>query len=188
MPLLPTIPPRPSTRCTFHASRRIARGLALACALAAAGLTGLAQAQLFGDADSWKEEPAPKQPDFNKDRLIGIDMPGYMSLKFGVDPDTIKITSDGVVSYVVIATNSEGGGFNAFHEGVHCATDQYKTYARYSAGQWELVADPEWKPIGDRNSLYTKSLVNQGMCRGHAPQTSVRETIRKLKTPVAPWE
>jgi hypothetical protein len=184
MPLLPTIPLRASTRSTFRASRRIARGLALACALGAAGL---AQAQLFSDPADWKEEVAPKQPDFNKDRLIGIDMPGYMSLKFGVDPDTIKITGDGVVSYVVVATNSEGGGFNAFHEGVHCATEQYKTYARYNEGKWDVVANSEWKPIGDRNSLYTKSLVNQGMCRGHAPQASLAETIRQLKRPVAPW-
>ena len=45
-----------------------------------------------------------------------------MSLKFGVDPATIVITGDGVVRYVVVASNQEGGAINAFYEGVRCST------------------------------------------------------------------
>ena len=36
-------------------------------------------------------------------------MPPYMSLKFGIDPGTITITPDGIVRYVVVASNRSGG-------------------------------------------------------------------------------
>ena len=152
MPLLPTTPLLPSIRSTFRASRL----LALACTL---GVACLAQAQLFGN-DDWKETEAPPPPAFNRDKLISIEMPPYMSLKFGVDPDTIKITPDGVVRYVVVATHKDGGGFNAFYEGLRCATAEYKSYARFNNGAWDITPSPDWKRLGDRNSIYTKALVN----------------------------
>ena len=111
-------------------------------------------------------------------------MPHYMSLKFGVDPATIKVTGDGVVRYVVVAADREGGGFNAFYEGVRCSTDEYKTYARFGNGTWEQQSDPEWMHINERSSRYVKALATQALCRGHAPRASVSEMIRYLKTPV----
>ncbi|SCK45178.1 CNP1-like family protein [Variovorax sp. HW608] len=169
--------PRQATRFLLRASG----SAVLACVL---GASGLAHAELFGDSD-WKESEAPPPPAFSQDKLVDIEMPRYSSLKFGVDPNTIKVTGDGVVRYVIVAMNKEGGGFNAFYEGVHCATDEYKTYARFtSGGSWEAVQAPEWKRIGDRTSRYTQALANQGLCRGHAPRASVGEMIRFLKTPI----
>lgn len=160
---------------------RASRRAVFACVLATAGL---ANAQLIPDPE-WKETEAPPPPAFNQDKLIDIDMPRYLSLKFGIDPATIKVTGDGVVRYVVVATNREGGGFNAFYEGLRCATDEYRTYARYSSGgAWEPTRDSEWKRISDRNSRYTQALASQGLCRGHAPRASVGEMVRALKNPV----
>jgi hypothetical protein len=163
---------------------RASWGVALACIL---GTSNLAHAQLFGDVD-WKETEAPPPPAFNQDKLIGIDMPRYMSLKFGVDPATIKLTGDGVVRYVVVAADREGGGFNAFYEGVRCATDEYKTYARFGNGAWEQQHDPEWKRFNERSSRYAQALAAQGLCRGHAPRASVSEMIRYLKAPIRETE
>jgi hypothetical protein len=160
--------------------RRASRILVLAGAL---GISSLAHAQLFSD-DDWKESEVPPPPAFSQDHLIQIDMPRYMSLKFGVDPATIKITGDGVVRYVVVAANREEGGFNAFYEGLRCATDEYKSYARFINGAWESTRDPEWKHFSERTSRYTLALAAQGLCRGHAPQASVSETIRALKAPI----
>jgi hypothetical protein len=137
----------------------------------------------MGDVD-WKETDVPPPPSFNQSGLVDIDMPPYMSLKFGVDPATIKITGDGVVRYVVVATNREGGGFNAFFEGVRCATEEFKQYARFTNGTWESVTQPDWKRINDRNSRYTRALSAQGLCRGHAPRASVSEMVKQLKNPV----
>ncbi len=153
----------------------------MACVLATAGL---ASAQLVPDLD-WKESEAPPPPAFNQDKLVEIETPRYLSLKFGVDPATIKVTGDGVVRYVVVARNREGGGFNAFYEGVRCATDEYRTYARLTGGgTWEATQDADWKRISDRNSRYTQALATQGLCRGHAPRASVADMVRHLQSPV----
>jgi hypothetical protein len=158
--------------------------IALACIL---GASSLAHAQLFEDPD-WKETEVPPPPAFNQDKLVGIDMPRYMSLKFGVDPATIKVTGDGVVRYVVVAANREDGGFNAFYEGVRCATDEFKTYARFGNGTWEQQRDPEWMRFNERSARYVYALARQGLCRGHAPRASVSEMVRNLTAPVRETE
>jgi hypothetical protein len=147
------------------------------------GACGIASAQLVDNFD-WKESDAPPPPAFKQDRVVPIEMPRYMSLKFGVDPGTIVIGEDGVVRYVVIASNKEGGAINAFYEGVRCATDEVKSYARYSGGAWEPVRNPEWKRISDLNSRYTGELSAQGLCRGHAPRRTVSEIVNQLKNPI----
>jgi hypothetical protein len=142
---------------------------------------------LFEDAD-WKETEVPPPPAFNQEKLVDIEMPRFMSLKFGVDPATIKVTGDGVVRYVVVAANREGGGFNAFYEGVRCATDEYKTYARFGNGAWEQTRDPEWKRVNESSSRHAQALAAQGLCRGHAPRASVGEMLRYLKAPIRETE
>ena len=176
MPTLPTTPSQRTTRPIFRASRTIL----LACVLGAAGM---AEAQLFENPD-WKETEVPPTPAFDQNKLIPIDMPPYMTLKFGIDPSTIKVTGDGVVRYVVVASHREGGGFNAVYEGLRCATGEYKTYANFANGKWDVTPEPEWKHMAERNSTYTKALAVQGLCRGSAPRASVGEMVRFLKAPV----
>lgn len=142
-------------------------------------LSSLAGAQIFENPD-WKESDVPPPPSFDVKKLMPIEMPVYMSLRFGVDPSTIRITGDGVVRYVVVASSSSGAT-NAFYEGVRCATEEVKQYGRYNNGAWEAVTFPEWKRIDNLNSRYTKELAKQGLCRGHAPRASVNDMVRGLK-------
>ena len=132
----------------------------------------------------WQEAEAPPPPDFDIRRLVPLEMPHYMSLRFGVDPKTMSVTGDGVVRYVVVAHREGGDAVNAFYEGVRCATDEYKTYARYSGNQWDVVPTSEWKRIDDRNSIYTYQLAKQSLCSGgRAPRATVADMIRELKKP-----
>lgn len=132
----------------------------------------------------WQEEAVPPPPEFDIRRLVPLDMPHYMSLRFGVDPKTMSVTGDGVVRYVVVAYREGTQTVNAFYEGVRCATDEYKTYARYSGDQWNAVTMPEWKRIDDRNSVYTHQLAKQSLCAGgRAPRSTVADMIRELKQP-----
>ncbi|VTU24539.1 CNP1-like family protein [Variovorax sp. PBS-H4] len=171
--------------------------LALASALAACGSTARdtdnpdwAQAgmppppKITAQADEWKEAEVPPPPAFSESRLIPIEMPAYSSLKFGVDPATLSVTGDGVVRYVVVANSKMGGGTNAFYEGIRCASEEVKQYARYGDGAWQVAKTPEWKRIDDRNSRYAKELALQGVCRGHAPRASVREMVQQMKNPL----
>ena len=132
----------------------------------------------------WAETTAPPPPAFSESRLLPIEMPPYMTLKFGVDPNTIAITPDGIVRYVVVAQNRNGGGANAFYEGVRCSTAEMKSYARYNNGTWQETKTPEWKRIDDLNSRYAKALSTQALCRGNAPRNSVGDMVRNLRNPV----
>jgi len=143
-----------------------------------------ASAQIVTDPD-WKETEAPPPPAFNRSRLIPIEMPPYVSLKFGVDPATMTITRDGIVRYVVVAANATGS-VTAMYEGIRCATGDVKTYARYAAnGQWSSVKDPQWQGLGDNlPSRHAMALARQGVCEGRsAAASSVAEIVNALKYP-----
>lgn len=131
----------------------------------------------------WKETDAPPPPAFVQSRVLPIEMPHYMSLKFGVDPGTITITPDGLVRYVVVASQA-GGATNAFYEGVRCATAEVKTYARFNGGAWHAVKDPQWKRFRDLNSSYVQQLASQGLCRGNAPRESVSAIVLNMRQPI----
>ncbi|WP_239142781.1 CNP1-like family protein [Variovorax sp. WS11] len=171
--------------------------LALAGVLAACGSTprdtdnpDWAQAgmppppKVTAQADEWKEAEVPPPPAFSESRLIQIEMPPYSTLKFGVDPATLSVTGDGVVRYVVVASSKTGGGgTNAFYEGIRCASEEVRQYARYSQGAWQVVKTAEWKRIDDR-TRYARELSRQGVCRDHAPRASVREMLQQMKNPL----
>ena len=142
-----------------------------------------APAQVVTDPD-WKETEAPPPPAFSKDKLIKIDMPQYVSMRFGVDPATFVITPDGIVRYVVVASN-ESGSISAMYEGIRCSTGEFKTYARFSSnGQWSLTKDPQWRDMYDTSlpSRHAKSLARQGVCDGMAmAASSVAVIVKSLK-------
>jgi isocitrate lyase len=99
-------------------------------------------------------------------------------------PEHHAITRDGIVRYVVVAQNRNGGGVNAFYEGVRCSTAELKSYARYNNGAWQETKTPEWKRINDLNSRYAKALSTQALCRGNAPRNSVGDMVQNLRNPV----
>lgn len=143
------------------------RVLATGVALAA---TSLAGAQTGNGVDNldWAEEAVPPPPAFSKDRTIALDMPSYVSVKVGIDPQTIVVGSDGVVRYVAVMTNASGT-MNASFEGIRCASDQFKTYARYTAsGAWSVVSDPQWRDMSDNlPSKHTQVFARQAACEVH---------------------
>ncbi len=142
-------------------------------------------AQFLPPDPDWKEIEAPPPPAFSTDRLIPIEMPRYVSLRFGVDPATIAVTSDGIVRYVMVASNASGST-TAMYEGLRCASGEVKTYARYSAnGQWHPVLNPEWQGL-DNNlpSKHALALAKQGVCEGRTLASySAATLINVLKYP-----
>lgn len=142
-------------------------------------------AQFVDDDPDWKEVEIPAPPAFAVDRLIQLEMPRHISLKVGIDPETLRITRDGIVRYVMVATSSSGSTY-ATYEGIRCQTGEVKTYARHGAtGQWIAVTNPQWKPLsGNQPSPHAMALARQGACDGRAPASQVpAEIIDKLKRP-----
>ena len=149
---------------------------------------GLALVSLSASALSeidpdWKESVAPPAPSFNKDQVIPIEMPRYVSLRFGVDPATLVITPDGIVRYVMVAT-SESGVLSAMYEGIRCATGEVKTYAHYtSSGNWATVKDPKWQGMNDNlRSKHALAFAREAACDSRSTVTiSPAEIIKALK-------
>ena len=150
-------------------------GLAL-CAL------GL-QAQGLVDDPDWKETEVPAPPTSSTDHLIAVEMPSYVSLKFGVDPATLAITPDGIVRYVMVAV-SASGSVNAIFEGIRCAKGEVQTYARTtSSGAWSVIKEPQWRDLGDNlPSKHAIAFARQGACDGRAAAaSSVADIIKAQK-------
>ena len=142
-----------------------------------------ASAQRVTDPDR-EEAQAPPPPSFNKDQLIPIEMPKYVSLRFGIDPATLAVTPDGIVRYVVVASNP-AGSISAMYEGIRCRTWEVKTYARYpSNGPWSAIKGPQWHGLDDNlPSRHAMALAKQGVCEGRSAASSAAAIVNALKNP-----
>lgn len=141
------------------------------------------QAQSLVDDPDWKETEVPAPPAFSADHLVSIEMPSYVSLKFGVDPATLAITPDGIVRYVMVAVNASGS-VNAMYEGILCAKGEVKTYARTTSnGAWSVIKEPQWRDLSDNlPSKHAIAFARQGACDGRAAAaSSVADILRNLK-------
>ena len=108
----------------------------------------------------WKELEVPPPAKFNVERMVAIEMPRYVTVKIGVDPDSLTIGTDGIVRYVMIAQSS-GGNINAMYEGIWCRKGEVKTYARLgSDGKWDPVKDAQWSPLRRRSFANSNSRIS----------------------------
>lgn len=133
------------------------------------------------DNPDWTEEKVPPPPAFSNDRLIQLDMPSYVSVRVGVDPETIVVGRDGVVRYVIVMRNTTGNT-SAVYEGIRCFSNEVKTYARKSgSGDWSYVQTPAWIWLADNMpSHHAQVFAHQGGCVDRQA-TSKQEIIAALK-------
>lgn len=154
-------------------------------AIAGLLLAGSAWSQLADLDPDWKELQVAPPATFNSSRMIPIEMPRYVTVKVGVDPDSLQVGSDGIVRYVVLAI-SDSGNVNAMFEGIWCRAGEVKTYARFgSDGKWHATEDSQWRPLnGNQRSMHALALARQGACDGRATTSaSPAAIIRKLRQP-----
>ncbi len=152
----------------------------LFAALAACLCAGALHAQLTPQHD-WKETEAPAPPALQTQRLVPLDM-NHSSLRWGIDPASIRVGEDGIVRYVVVA-QGEGSTLNAIYEGVRCTTGEVKVYARHLDGRWVPPSTVEWKTLfnapATRHSLL---IARNGACRGTAPELDPQRIARDLRS------
>lgn len=128
-----------------------------------------AWSQTPADAQEWVEAETPPPPVYSKDKLIPIEMPPYVTLKVGIDSQTVAVGADGVVRYVVVMRNASGS-VNVAYEGILCTNGEVKTYARVSAsGSWIMLDKAQWRPMTDNlPSRHAYAIAQQGACDGRA--------------------
>lgn len=144
--------------------------------------TSMASAQFIADDPDWKEVDVPAPPAFELKRLIPVEVSRQSQLQWGIDPETIKITSDGIVRYVVVA-QSASGTVNAMYEGLRCNKAETRTYARHNPDSgWVKTNESEWKSFRDvLRSGHASAIARQGLCIGAAPPTNAREGVQRLR-------
>lgn len=144
---------------------------------------GTCWSQLTDLDPDWKELQVPPPTTVSADRMVPLEMPRYVSVKVGVDPDSLSIGADGIVRYVMIAVTS-GGHVNAMYEGIWCLKGEVKTYARLgSDGKWDPVQDAQWLALnGNQRSMHALAFARQAACEGRAAAARTpQEILRKLR-------
>ena len=149
---------------------------------ALAGISLGAAAQLTPPDRDWKEADAMPPPAFDMKRLIPFDVSVGSSLRYGIDPATITLGSDGVMRYVVVA-RSPTDAVNAMYEGLRCSTAEVRTYARYNASSgWNAVRDTDWRSLyGNAATRHSLMFARQGGCRDKSQPQSVQDVVRSLR-------
>jgi hypothetical protein len=143
-----------------------------------------AHAQLAPVDPDWREAEAPPPPALKLDGLIPLEIP-RSSMRFGVDPGSVSLGSDGIIRYVVVAT-STAGAVNALYEGLRCNTGEFKVYARNSGdGGWAAAKDSPWRPLHDgKTASHSLIIARQGACIGRGSNRSAEQIVRDLRAPV----
>jgi hypothetical protein len=143
-----------------------------------------AHAQLVTADPDWREVEAPPPPALKLDGLIPLEMP-RSALRFGVDPASVSLGSDGIIRYVVVATSATGA-VNGLYEGLRCNTGEFKVYARHNSGSgWMVVKDSLWRPLHDaQTSSHSLLIARTGACIGGGPNRSALQIVRDLRAPV----
>ena len=156
-------------------------------ALPAFAATTCALAPFIPADPEWKESAVAAPPAFDVNRLLYIESPFSSTLKFGVDPQTLFITPEGVVRYVMVA-QGQGGAQNVFYEGIRCNTAEYRLYARHSPEKgWSTTSDSDWQPLkGSAATRHALLLAKAAICSGAAPTTPVSTIVRALRSGVPP--
>lgn len=140
-------------------------------------------AQLAPVDPDWREAEAPPPPALKLDGLIPLDVP-RSALRFGVDPASVSLGSDGIVRYVVVAT-SHTGTVNALYEGLRCNSGEFKVYARHNPGSgWTVAKDSPWRPLHEaKTASHSLIIARQGACIGRGANRSATQIVRDLRAP-----
>lgn len=142
---------------------------------------GAAFAQGFTQDPDWKEADVPLPGPLTTGKLIPLEMP-QSTLRFGVDPASVKLDNDRIVRYVVVATSSTGA-VNAMHEGIRCDTGEFRVYARYNRDSgWVRATGLTWRSLHDGalQSRHSLLIARTGGCIANAPNTSAERIVRDL--------
>jgi len=142
--------------------------------------------QNVAERAEWVELPVSTGPAYSSAKLLPLDMPPGLSIRFGIDPETVTLGSDGVVRYVVVMRNASGSE-SALYEGIRCETREVKSYARHGAsGDWVLQRDARWRPFTDPGpSQHAPVFARQAVCKdgSYLAQKDIIEALRKGMPP-----
>lgn len=134
-------------------------------------LSNVVWAQFYGDkkyGEYYEEEKVWVEaeavlPAFPKsENLIEYFVSAASPNKYFIAPQTISVTTDGVVRYAA-AVRTPSGVLNLSFEGLRCATKEVRLYAfGHSDGTWGKSRIVRWSPL--RSGSYQAALFREYFC------------------------
>jgi hypothetical protein len=153
--------------------------------MAAAVLAATAYAQ----QDKPQQEPeVPPPPALRLQGLVPLEIKIMPGVEWGVDPQSLQVTPDGLVRYVAVA-QSPSGAVTAFYESIRCASYEVKVHARRGRdGDWVRTGEREpWRPITADGAAtrHTRAIARNGACAGPMPSGDTAQVVRELRRAAA---
>ena len=147
------------------------------------GACGLALAQRT-DAEPapWQEAEVRLPDTVNLARVVTFELTRPASLVFGIEADSLRIDTDGVVRYAFVARSSSGA-VNVLFEGMRCQTAEVKLYAHWDKGSgWTPVVASEWKPLSFQGpTRRAMQMARGGICAQSMPNGSPALILSTLR-------
>jgi hypothetical protein len=159
-------------------------------ALALSGWSALAAAQAYEPKSEWEkvqEERDWKETEFSLPAvptgkgLLEFFVSSASSFKFFIDPQSLSVSTDGIVRYAMVARSAAGVETVSF-EGIRCQNETYKVYAFLSGQAWKQ-ADTDWRPIEPMGvqRRWHNVLRSEFFCPKRIPITTAAEGIDALR-------
>ena len=102
--------------------------------------------------EKWEEGQVTIPPLPDDDELISVVIDSNRTdYQHFIDKKSLNVGEDGVVRYSIVL-KSNSGAKNVFYEGIHCAMNEYKTYATASGNKFHPMKQGKWRHI--RHSHY----------------------------------
>lgn len=159
---------------------------ALVCLL---GAVALAPAPRADDDVPQAAAPIPTlaPPNFEFGRLLALPRPAGATLNFGIDPQTLSVSPEGVVRFVLVATSDSAR--TVVYQAIRCSGFDYRIEARYQTaadgtGAWSRAPEASpWLPMADTPMGRTARLIaRSGVCEGRVPAGRADDIVRALRT------
>ncbi len=102
--------------------------------------------------------------------------------RFGIDPASLSVGSDGVVRYVLVIETA-GGARNVSYEGMRCETRERRVYASGRRdGSWSKARNSAWVRIQDvAANRHHAALYLEYFCAGGVPVRSAEFALTLLR-------
>lgn len=132
--------------------------------------------------EQWKESTVeiPRWPEENDLLEVSIGRGGD-TFRYYIDPESLTVSDDLVVRYVLVIVSSSGA-WNTSFEGILCGKAEYRRYAYGSGGQWHELGESAWRSIADDGRYsYRDSLYRNYLCSMDNSGSGVREILQRIR-------
>lgn len=140
------------------------------------------------DEGLWVEETVTSLPELPKQStLVAVRLEGDARHEYFIDPRSLSVGRDGVVRFGLVV-KTRGGTQQSSYAGVHCARQEWKTYAvAADDGKWRSVTKPSWKLIEKKRSDSMRlDLYRYYLCIDKTPVSPSERILANLRRGLPP--